>query len=169
MPSIHGFPPIADANATRLVVGSMPGRASLDARQYYAHPRNSFWRIVEATLGVAADLPYDARCVGLRGCGVALWDVLKECAREGSLDSSIVESSLVANDFASFLDAHPRIAAIYFNGAKAEHSYRKHVLPALPSALAAITTRRLPSTSPANASYSFERKLALWTAIREQA
>jgi TDG/mug DNA glycosylase family protein len=167
MPPIHGFPPIARADATRLVLGSMPGNASLAVRQYYAHPRNSFWRLVDATLGVAADLDYDARCAGLVASGVALWDVLAQCRREGSLDSAIDESSLVANDFAAFLRAHRRIGAIYFNGAKAEHSYRKHVLPGLPHALAAIATRRLPSSSPANASYSFERKLACWRLLRD--
>ena len=165
MPPIHGFPPIAGPLATRLVLGSMPGVASLAARQYYAHPRNSFWRIVEATLGVAEELGYDARCAGLVASGVALWDVLAQCRREGSLDSAIDESTLVANDFAAFLRAHPRIGAIYFNGAKAWHSYRKHVLPGLPRALAAIPTRCLPSTSPANASYSFERKLQHWLVI----
>lgn len=167
MPSIHGFAPVAGPHATRVILGSMPGVASLDARQYYAHPRNAFWRIIESTLGVAADAPYERRCAGLVARGLALWDVLRECTRKGSLDSAIDDSTLIANDFAPFLRAHRGIGVIYFNGAKAEHAYRKHVLPGLPGALAGIATRRLPSTSPANASYSFERKLTSWMMIRD--
>jgi TDG/mug DNA glycosylase family protein len=162
----RGLAPVLARDARVLILGSFPGEASLAARQYYAHPRNHFWRIVEATLGIASNLPYGTRCARLAAHGVALWDVLKACVREGSLDSSIVEASIVANDFASFLASHARIGAIYFNGAKAQQTYARHVLPHLPPALAAIPLTRLPSTSPANASMSFEYKLARWRVIR---
>lgn len=162
MSLIHSFPPIADTQATRLVLGSMPGKASLAAGRYYAHPQNRFWSMMEAVLGVPASLIYEERCLALRDQGIAVWDVMKMCTRTTSLDSDIVESSIVPNDFASFLLTHPRIEMIFFNGAKAETVYLRHVLPALPEAIARIPRVRLPSTSPANASIPLQTKLAQW-------
>ena len=110
--------------------------------------------------GAAPSLPYAARVRALKSRGIALWDVLESCAREGSLDSAIDDASISANDFASFYRAHPRIAQVFFNGAKAEACYRKHVLPALGDAPPGY--RRLPSTSPANASMSRAYKQRVW-------
>lgn len=162
MTLIHSFAPIADPQATRLLLGSMPGKASLAAGRYYAHPHNRFWPIIEAVLKVPSHLGYEDRCEQLRRAGVAVWDVLKTCTRTSSLDSDIVEASIIPNDFAAFFRAHPHIQVIYFNGAKAEAVYKRHVLPTLGESAAGITRVRLPSTSPANASIPLQAKLALW-------
>jgi len=165
MSYIHSFPAVSEPAADRLILGSMPGKASLAANQYYAHPRNLFWPIIETLFDIPADLPYVERCRLLAEQGVALWDVLRTCTRSSSLDSDIVEGSVIAQDFEGFLRAHPRVGVIFFNGAKAESVWRRHVGPALPDGLAAIPTVRLPSTSPANASISFPVKLRQWRAI----
>jgi TDG/mug DNA glycosylase family protein len=165
MSRVHSFPPIADASAERLVLGSMPGKASLRVKQYYAHPRNAFWPIVDVLFGVDAELPYEARCAGLLQQRLAVWDVLKTCTRHSSLDSDIEPASIVPNDFQRFFERHPAIRVVYFNGAMAERSFLRYVLPELPRRLAALPRTRLPSTSPANASFSFERKLAAWRVL----
>lgn len=149
----------------------MPGAASLAAARYYAHPRNAFWRIAGALLGFDAGAPYPARTRALAGAGFALWDVLQSCERSGSLDAAIPEHSEVANDFAAFLRDHPGVHRIFFNGAKAEASFRRRVLPQLEAAGAArrLSLTRLPSTSPAHAGLPFERKLEAWRAILRRA
>ena len=139
----------------------MPGKASLRAAQYYAHPRNAFWKIAGDVLGIDPAAPYRSRVSGLRREGIALWDVLKSCTRESSLDSDIDESSIVVNDLRGFLIAHPRIKSVCFNGQKAESTYHKRILPDLSDA-PTILYHRLPSTSPANASISYAKKLASW-------
>ena len=169
MSRVHSFPPIADASAERLVLGSMPGKASLRVKQYYAHPRNAFWPIVDVLFGVDAELPYEARCAGLLQQRLAVWDVLKTCTRHSSLDSDIEPASIVPNDFQRFFERHPAIRVVYFNGAMAERSFLRYVLPELPRRLAALPRTRLPSTSPANAGWSFERKLAAWQQVRMKA
>lgn len=165
MQHVWSFAPIADAKARVLILGSMPGKASLAAGQYYAHAQNLFWRILGEVTGAGpafCALPYAARTRALKSCGIALWDVLESCAREGSLDSAIDDATISANDFASFYRAHPRVAHVFFNGAKAEACYRKHVLPVLADAPAPLITQRLPSTSPANASISRAHKQRVW-------
>ena len=164
-PFIHSFPPIANRNARILVLGSMPGRESLRARQYYAHPRNAFWRIMEALFDIDASLPYEVRCQSLVERHVALWDVLHACTRSSSLDSDIDEASIIPNAFQMFLADHQHIQTICFNGAKAEEIFRKHVLPRLPNDQAQLSLIRLPSTSPAHAALSFEEKVARWRVI----
>jgi double-stranded uracil-DNA glycosylase len=162
MPHVRSFAPIEDAMSRVLILGSMPGKASLAAGEYYAHPQNLFWRILGEITGAAPSLPYAARARTLKSRGIALWDVLESCAREGSLDSAIDDATIRANDFTSFYRAHPRIAHVFFNGAKAETCYRKHVLPALGDAPAPPGYHRLPSTSPANASMSRAHKQRVW-------
>ena len=163
MSFVQSFPPLATADARLLILGSMPGKRSLAEQQYYAHPHNAFWPIMAELFGFDVTAPYAERCAALSAAGVAVWDVLAACTRESSLDSDIVESSIVPNDFAGFLSAHPGIQAIYFNGAKAESSFNTHVLPTLSEAHAAIRRhRRLPSTSPAHAGLRFEAKLDAW-------
>ena len=163
---VHSFPPIADPTSRLLILGSMPGKASLRAKQYYAHPQNAFWKIIAALLELAPDAPYAARTAALRANGIALWDVMKTCTRASSLDSDVVESSIVANDFRSFLRRHPHVTTICFNGAKAEQSFVRYALPAL-GAFGDLAYFRLPSTSPAHASLSAAKKLAAWRAVLE--
>jgi len=169
MPRVRSFPPIADARARILILGSMPGKASLAAGQYYAHPQNLFWRILGELTGADPASSYAARVRALKTQGIALWDVLASCARVGSLDSAIEETTIRVNDFAAFYRAHPQIAQVFFNGAKAEACYRKQVLLALENAAPAPSYRRLPSTSPAHASVSRAHKLRLWLQALRQA
>ncbi|MDD5300640.1 MAG: DNA-deoxyinosine glycosylase [Gallionella sp.] len=163
MPHVKSFAPIENADARILILGSMPGEASLKAGQYYAHPRNLFWRIMGELLNTKPDLPYDKRVATLKSAQIALWDVLRSCRRKGSMDSNIDHGSLTPNDLATFFQRHAKITHVFFNGAKAEECYRKHVPPI--AGIERIEYLRLPSTSPANASVSFERKLEAWRAV----
>lgn len=160
MPRVRSFDPVARPDAEVLILGSMPGEASLAAGRYYAHPRNAFWPILRSVLGVPPGAEYEQALAALQAARVALWDVLHSCHRDGSLDSSIVPDTQRPNDFAAFFAAHPRIDLVLFNGAKAEDAYRRHVrTEGIGASLAYL---RLPSTSPANASWSFERKRDAW-------
>lgn len=165
MTHVHSFPAISTPRCHTLILGSMPGKASLVAGQYYAHPRNSFWRIIGKLLDMDPMLSYQRRVEAVTGRGIAVWDVMKTCTRTSSLDADIVESSIVPNDFDSFFATHLRIASVYFNGAKAEHAYRKYVLSRLPLQSKLRTHTRLPSTSPANASLDLDAKFEAWKSI----
>jgi hypoxanthine-DNA glycosylase len=158
---LKGFPPVADRRARILVLGSMPGEASLAAGQYYAFRHNQFWRIAGEVLGFAPDAPYAARTALLRKRRIALWDVIESCVRPGSLDSAIREDSLRANDFAGFLADHPGIARVCFNGRMAESAWRRHFAATLP-ATRRLEYRLLPSTSPAHAGMGYRAKLRKW-------
>jgi len=160
MARIRSFPPIGDARAHTLILGTMPGAASLAAGQYYAHPRNAFWRIVAHVFGFDAGLDYRARVRCLADAGIAVWDVLESCERAGSLDTRIDPSSVVVNDFPRFFATHRRIERVCFNGGNAQTLFRRHALPALGDLAATIV--RLPSTSPAHASLSADAKLRAW-------
>jgi hypoxanthine-DNA glycosylase len=152
-----GFPYRATPSATILVLGSMPGAASLSAGEYYAHPRNQFWRIAGELLDFDPKASYESRVRALNCAGIALWDVLQSCVRSGSLDSRIETRSAVVNDFATFFALHPGIARICFNGATAEKLFVRAGLAELGHARVL-----LPSTSPAHATMPFERKLSVW-------
>ena len=159
-----GFPPIATPSATILILGSMPSVESLLQNQYYAHKRNAFWRIMAAMLGFNASLSYGERTRQLNDNDIALWDVIRTCERPGSLDAKIKSTSIEINDFATFFRKHPRIRKICLNGSMAEQQFRRHVIPMLPEDhFADIDMIRLPSTSPAMASLSFDKKLAAWS------
>jgi TDG/mug DNA glycosylase family protein len=161
---VHSFPPIANPDARVLVLGTMPGIASLRAQQYYAHPRNSFWRIVGEILGFDPGMAYEARAASLVASRVALWDVLHSCTRESSLDSDIQRDTIVPNDFASFFASHQKIRRVCFNGSTAANLYMKHVLPGLENP-AAFDHVRLPSTSPAHARMPLAEKVRAWRVI----
>jgi double-stranded uracil-DNA glycosylase len=165
MTVITSFAPIAAADAKVLVLGSMPGNESLARQQYYAHPRNAFWFIIEHLTLQSQPLNYKQRTALLREHGIALWDVLRACRRRGSLDSAIERDSTVANDFAGFLHEHPSITDVFFNGATAEQAWKRHVLKQIGSRYDYLSYHRLPSTSPAMASLKPEQKLQLWSAI----
>lgn len=158
MTRIYSFAPVSRADATVLVLGSIPGAASLAAGQYYAHPRNQFWPVMGRLAGAGPDIPYAQRLEILKENRIALWDVLEGCIRPGSLDSAIREEK--PNDFRAFFASHPDLARVYFNGAKAAALFRRHVLKA--GIGAGLTLVTLPSTSPANASWPFDRKCAAW-------
>jgi len=162
---VRSFAPIAGRGATVLILGSMPGAASLRAGRYYAHPRNLFWPILGALVGAGPVLPYRLRVRRLKAARVALWDVLRSCARPGSLDADIERGSMESNDFAGFFAAHPGIVRVFFNGATAERLFRRLVLPTLPQLRARCA--RLPSTSPAHAALTFEEKLMAWRAVTD--
>lgn len=163
MKVIRSFPPVADAAARVLILGSMPGAESLRAGEYYAHPRNAFWRLMGDLVGASRELSYGKRIRRLRHSGIALWDVLAACVREGSLDAAIDESTIIANDLVTFLARHPRISHVYFNGSTAERCFLRHVQPALePDRL---RLQRLPSTSPAHAALGYAAKLRAWRIV----
>ncbi len=159
MTTLAGLPAVAAADARVLVLGSMPGTASLTAQQYYAHPRNAFWPIMGAIAGAGPQLPYLQRLPRLTDAGIALWDVLAHCVRDGSLDARIDPGSIVVNDFDAFLAAHPRITLVALNGGTAARMFARHVAPSLRRY---VTTTTLPSTSPAHAAMRLEEKLAAW-------
>jgi len=165
---IRSFPPLGTARATRLILGTMPGKMSLTAREYYAHPRNAFWDIMQQVYGISRELPYGLRVKALEKAGVAVWDVLAACTRTTSLDSDIVAESVVPNDFAPYLTTHPRIQVIYFNGNSACRLFERHVVPALTPRQREIARVTLPATSPAHARMTRTEKVRGWkTLLRE--
>ena len=153
-----GFPPIASANAYTLILGSLPGIRSIQAAQYYAHPRNAFWQIMAELVGAEGN--YRQRCKILRDRHIAVWDVLSSSVRPGSLDADIDMATARVNDFAEFLTRFRQIDRICFNGQKAEKIFRSRVT--LGNDTGKILLVTLPSTSPAHASMSYEQKLKLW-------
>jgi TDG/mug DNA glycosylase family protein len=157
-----GFPPVAAADARVLLLGSLPGAMSLARREYYAQPQNGFWRIMGALAGALPELPYAQRLERLTAARIALWDVCASGFRPGSLDSAIQPASVVANDFAAFLEAHPGIGLICCNGSKAADLFGRLVAPGLAEPFRDIRRIVLPSTSPAHAGMRFEEKLRRW-------
>jgi len=160
---LQGFAPVARADARKLILGSMPGVASLDANQYYAFARNAFWEIMGDLFNAGPEIDYHSRLPILTANHIALWDVIQACQRPGSLDSAIMPDSMISNDFNSFFVQHPHIRQIFFNGQKAANLFKKEVLPKLQGDFELLT---LPSTSPAHAAISYADKLAAWSVIR---
>jgi double-stranded uracil-DNA glycosylase len=155
------FSPISDASAQTLILGSFPGVASLTAVEYYRHPRNAFWPIMADVFGFASSNSYLQRCERLKANKIALWDVIAQCQRKGSLDSAIEMEELQCNDFANLLGAHPKIERILFNGAAARKLFEQFAMPMLANTpVPQLLT--MPSTSPAFAAMRFEEKLARW-------
>ena len=163
LPRLQGLPPVAHPASRVLVLGSMPGAASLAAGAYYAHPRNLFWPLLGELLDFDPAWSYTRRVHALTRAGIALWDVIGACRRAGSLDARIDRQSIEVNDFTSFFARHPRLHTVCFNGATAAASFRRLVLPTLP--VTSLSYLELPSTSPANASMPPARKRARWAVL----
>ncbi|MFW2441021.1 MAG: DNA-deoxyinosine glycosylase [Arenicellales bacterium] len=162
MTLLRSFAPVIKKSCRVLVLGSMPGVASLQQQQYYAHPRNAFWPIMEELFGIEQSSDYDEHCSRLTGSGLGIWDVLKACKRTGSLDSSIETDSEQANDFMQLFSTYTDIQAVFFNGGAAERLYKRHVLHSEIVQQYDLYYHRLPSTSPAFASMHYEEKLNQW-------
>lgn len=154
---IQCFPPLIDKSSQILIIGTMPSVKSLAAEEYYAHPRNAFWKIVSTLFNNGynfSDFMEKKTCI--LNNHLALWDNLKFCERNGSLDSDI--KNMIPNDFETLLKNYPHICRLIFNGQKSFQIFKKFH----PELLETYQYFILPSTSPANASLSFEKKLALW-------
>ena len=167
-PVLQGLPPLLDANTRLVVLGSFPGVASLRAQQYYGHPQNQFWKIMATLLSsdaaIVLTMAYAERVQWLLNQGVGLWDVYAACEREGSLDAHIQNAQ--PNDLQSLRAHCPVLAAIAHNGGES-FRHAKAVKKALQDAACGerVLIHRLPSTSPANASWTFEQKLSAWQAV----
>jgi len=157
MTRLVGLPPVIAPDTRLLVLGSFPGVASLRAQQYYGHPQNQFWKILSALWSVdLVGMGYADRIGTVRERGLGIWDVYGACEREGSLDSAIRHAEL--NDFAWLRQQCPGLQAVAHNGGESfRHAKHTRAL--------GLPVHQLPSTSPANASWSFERKLAAWHAV----
>lgn len=165
MQPVNSFPPIEPATCRLLILGSMPGKASLAAQQYYAHPRNAFWPIMGELLGFDPNADYEQRIQALLLGGIGLWDVMQSCIRPSSLDSDIQEASIIPNNFPSWFQRHPNTCAVLCNGGKAFQSYHRHVLPLLDEPFQQLPLHQLPSTSPAYASLTLQQKQLEWHKI----
>ena len=155
-PTLRGFPPVIDSNVERLILGSFPSEASLAAGQYYAHPRNQFWRLLAELLGEPlTQMPYRQRVQRVLAHRLGIWDVLDACDREGSADAAIRNQK--ANRFTRLHRLAPRLTTVAFNGQAAGRF-------ASDFAAEGFLTTILPSSSPAHAGRSFEQKLAVWRA-----
>jgi len=165
LPLSYSFAPHINTQARVLILGSMPGVRSLAAAEYYAHPQNAFWRIMESLFAIDRSWSYEERLSRLLAEHVALWDVLRACHREGSLDSMIRPETEESNDFAMLFECYPQLEWVFFNGSKAESFFNRAVKPLLDQPH--LRYLRLPSTSPAHAGMSFERKLAAWQIVKD--
>ena len=151
------FPPIIDENSKILIIGTMPSIKSLDRKEYYAHPRNAFWKIIAKLYNNSIDFSdFTQKKACILSHHLALWDNLKFCERQGSLDSNI--KNMIPNDFENLLKTHPNINRLIFNGQKSFQIFKKFH----PELLRQYAYFELPSTSPANATLSFDKKLFLW-------
>jgi hypoxanthine-DNA glycosylase len=158
--ALQGLAPVAGPGTRLLLLGSFPGQASLRAQQYYGHPRNHFWPILSAIWGTdLVALPYPGRLAAIQQRGRGLWDVYAACRRQGSLDSAITDA--VPNDLAGLAVTLPQLRAIAHNGGESARAMKVTAALGLP-------VHRLPSSSPANASWHFERKRAAWQAVFQQ-
>lgn len=160
----RSFPAVVDLRAHTLILGSMPGEASLAAQEYYAFRRNVFWPIMRRLLRMPESASYAARLRALQAAGFALWDVLAECRREGSLDSGIEPATALANDIGTLLQQQRGITLVCCNGSTVQALFRRHVakVQTLPARMQVVT---LPSTSPTNARLSPEAKYQAWEAV----
>jgi len=165
---LYSFPPAIHPGARVLILGSMPGMASLDAGEYYAHPRNAFWPIMARCLNFDLSIPYSERLEVLGRNGIALWDVVYSCERTGSSDTAIEQHSITPNPVAALLHEHTEIRTVLCNGTKAANLYKRLIAPEVDTLQRRITWERLPSTSPAHARMNFAQKLHVWHIALQQ-
>ncbi|MFT6407765.1 MAG: hypoxanthine-DNA glycosylase [Arenicella sp.] len=159
------FKPILGASPKLIILGSMPSQISLRENQYYAHPRNAFWWIMSQLFAFELSLDYHQRSLALQSAGVAVWDVLSDCERQGSLDSAIVKGTEQLNDFSALFSRYPSISKVIFNGAAAETIFTRHnkkLIQVIGQSRPEFKWHRCPSTSPAHASSSKHDKLHAW-------
>jgi hypoxanthine-DNA glycosylase len=159
-PLLHGLAPVINRRTRLVILGSFPGVASLQAQQYYAYPRNQFWPLLSAIWQTdLSALPYAQRLDAMLAHGLGLWDVYASCRRSGSLDSAITDAQL--NPLQTLKEHAPQLQAIAHNGGEsARHMKLTKDL--------GVPVLRLPSSSPAHASWSFERKLLAWREVFAQ-
>ena len=160
-PRLTGLPPVIGESPKVLILGSFPSEISLSKKEYYANPRNRFWHLMEALLGIKAQLPYHVRTVQLKEKRIALWDVTKECEREGSDDAAIKNE--VMNDIPRFLRDHASIRVIILNGGGAGRIFHRY----FPDGIPGIMIFTLPSTSPANAKFGLPQLEDAWSVLKE--
>ena len=165
MNTLKSFKYVASKNAIILILGSMPSKESLFQNQYYAHPKNLFWEAMGQMFGFNKSLPYHERLASLQQNKIALWDVVYQCKRKGSLDANI--TSVKVNDFSSFSQNHPNIKTLFFNGKKAEELYKRFVIKEQSLGFVDLDYYLLPSTSPANASIAKAEKINRWLKVKE--
>ena len=159
------FAPILGNKPTTLILGSMPSELSLIRNQYYANPRNCFWWLMSEIFEFDLACDYHVRSAALTDFGIAVWDVLHDCERPGSLDSAIVKDSEVVNDFTAFFHRHADLSRVIFNGAAAETIFKRHfkcLIQDVHKAKPDFEWYRCPSTSPAHASMTKQDKLDVW-------
>ncbi len=159
---LTGFSPIIAPETRLLILGSMPGVESLRQRQYYAHPRNTFWLIMGALVGALPELDYNERVVVLKKNRISLWDVIDRCVRPGSLDGDIERESETVNPLIDFCRDQPELRALAFNGRKSRETFNRHFMKKDPALWRHLLLIDLPSTSPAYASLRPAAKLKIW-------
>lgn len=161
MTLLSSFFPIIDEHSRVLILGSMPGVESLRLQQYYANPRNQFWKIIYSLFNSEPDPNYEERVSFIKSNKIAVWDVIGTCYREGSLDSNIREEKV--NDFSALFEAYPNLKTVLFNGGKAYETYKKWIgFGTIPN----LTFHKLTSSSPANTK-KYEEKLREWVVIKD--
>ncbi|MET7142111.1 DNA-deoxyinosine glycosylase [Xanthomonas sp. PPL139] len=166
-PLLQGLPAQIRDDCRVLVLGSMPGVASLQQARYYAHPRNRFWPLMAALCDFDPALDAAARVQALHAAGVGLWDVIGQCRRRGSLDAAIVRGSEVPNALPERIAQLPQLRAIACNGAAAAQAFARFVQPQLPLRDPPLVLLSLPSSSPANAAFAWPRLLQAWSPLQQ--
>jgi TDG/mug DNA glycosylase family protein len=151
-----------------LILGSFPGARSLDEQRYYAHGRNRFWPALAPRCGTDPAAPYALRIAALKRRGIALWDVLRECRRPGSLDQDIARASEIPNEVGAFIARRPELRAILLNGQAAAALFARHVLPRDLWPDCGLLVRTMPSTSPAHAAMSLGEVSDAWGTVVER-
>ncbi|MDF1819618.1 MAG: DNA-deoxyinosine glycosylase [Immundisolibacteraceae bacterium] len=163
----RSFAPLVGRQPRALILGTLPGEEALRKQQYYGNPRNAFWGIMAELFGFSVELDYEQRVTQLLRNPIAVWDVIDRCLRPGSLDSSIETESIQPNGLVDFLQSHPTITQLFFNGSRADQEFRRHILPLLGERLESLAMTRLPSTSPAMARLRPAEKLEQWRVVAD--